>query len=211
MPLVRLLITAILLCGCSDWPPEQQNFVQHFNEDKLGIDKLRNLLEASKYQVVRYSGTRVTGYYFEGDPFDGQIAEKEEPEETDRWVELFNQIDTHSVQAEDSGVVWFHVKSDVLGGKLDSVVSFMQGSDVGQSFSVCDRRFAKVRCGHCIINLDADWWLTYRWWPSDLTDKEFDAWMDGDMSEEEYYEVHDRVRNECFVEGGTLLRQSEFP
>jgi hypothetical protein len=211
MHLTRILIATMLLCGCSEWPPEEQKFLQHFNENRTEIDELRHLLEESKYQAVHYSGTRVTGYYFEGEPYDGQIAEEEEPGESDRWVELFNQIDTYSVQVEDSGVVWFHVRPNVMVGKLDSVVSFMHGADIDKSFKVCDRRFAKVRCGHCIVSLDADWWLTYRWWPSDLTDKEFDAWMDGDMSEDEFYEVHDRIRHECFVEGGTLLGQSEFP
>ena len=211
MPFIRILIFAVLLCGCSDWPPEEQDFVQHFNEYRAEIDELRHLFEESKYQAVHSPGTRVTGYFFEGEPYDGQIAEEEEPEEAGRWVELFNQIDTYSIQVEESGVVWFNVKPDVLVGNVDSVVSFMHGSDIGKSFRVCDRQFAKVRCGHCIVNLDADWWLSYRWWPGDLTDKEFDAWMDGDMSEGEFYEVHDQIRNQCFVEGGTLLGQSEFP
>ncbi len=197
---------AALLCGCSEWPPQEQEFIDHFNENRAGIEALKVMLEESRYKQVsrNFSGT-LSGKWFEGDPDVGQVGQREPPENSDDWIKLFNQVGLDSIQARDDGGVLLPAGNYVREKGFESYASYIQSSDIQKRIHRCEEQHAEATCGNCIVNLDADWWLTYGWWPSDLTDKEFDAWQNEEITDDEFYDRQDHILKQCFADGGTLI------
>ena len=173
------------------------------------METLKEMLESSKYQTVAPNFDRILGHYPEGELIDGVILQQENPEDSDAWARLFEKTEIDGIQRNHLGEILITARLYVFGERQESLATYIHSPTIQNEIRHCEPGFADVACGSCIVNIDADWWLVYRWWPSDLTDNEFDSWMDGEISEDEFYEKHDQIHNECIADGGTSFSTTE--
>ena len=202
---------ASLLFGCSEWPPQEQELVEKFTANRQDIETLKTMLEESKYETVSPSFGKILAHFWDGEPFDGQIMQQENPGNSDEWARLFERTGLDGIQLNDDGEILLTAQLYVFGEGYDSHATYINSAEIQNEIRRCEKGFADANCGRCIVHIDTDWWIVYGWWPNDLTDEPFDAWMNEEMSEDEFYEIHDTIHNECMTEGGTLLDTESDP
>lgn len=66
------IFVVVLLCGCEEWPPHEQEVKDHFIANEADIILLRDKLLDSKYlSVAELMGVEVYGQYYEGGRLTG--------------------------------------------------------------------------------------------------------------------------------------------
>ena len=199
------VLSLFALASCSKWPPNEKEFVEHFAENRSGIEALEIKLGESGYEGVSrsFAGT-VLGRWYEGEPNGVQTSREEVPSDDEEWSSLFDQVGIDSIQSRNGNGVLLPAGTYVRGREYESYASYVHGSDVQDSMHECRKEYESAACGRCRVRLDADWWLVYGWWPTDLGEAEFEAWAENKIADDEYYAQWEQLLTRCFIDGGTL-------
>ncbi len=199
---------ALLLSACAEPFPNMAGLSDSFHEKREQVAALEAMLDESIYDIVDINGNTITGHWFEGVPVEGQAAEQEQPENADRWAELLKEVGVWSIERTVIGELWLPIDRDFMDHGFPGSASYVSSQYIHLEFRQCEREFANARCGQCLVGLEDDWWLVYRWMPLNLGDEIFDDWQEGLVSEDEVDEALSETYYACVVEGGTYLGES---
>ena len=199
------VLAGYLSSSCSEWPPNEMALQMQFVDKRSQIEVLVKELERSKYFGVRIEpGHSVRGDYIEGGEWvDGARGLSEEPDNAGEWIEWFDNAGLDSIRRNHEGEIGLSVPIS-FGDRDDSTfAAYVLSADIQNRYRTCVREFKNVDCGHCVVNLDGNWWIEYGWYTSDLESAAFEAYQKEEITTEEYYDQSAKLYDRCFAEGGT--------
>ncbi len=199
---------AFLSSACAEPFPNMTGLSDSFHEKREQVAALEAMLDGSIYDIVDMHGDTIIGHWIEGVPVEGQAYEQEQPENADRWAEPLRELGVMSIERTEIDELWLDIDVEFTGREFEGSASYVSSQNIHLEFRQCERSFANARCGQCLVGLEDDWWLVYKWSPLNLVDELFDDWQEGRMTEEEFFEAQSDVLYECVVDGGTFLGES---
>jgi hypothetical protein len=99
---ILCLCAALLLSACDEWPPHQQEIVDHFYENETKIVALRKRLLASEYvDVSNFRDVKVFAQYYDRDATEWTPVHTESPPDEDEWLGLFADMHVDDIGRHD--------------------------------------------------------------------------------------------------------------
>ena len=157
-----VILLGILPVACASWPPYANEAPDHFKANHDRLEKLRRLFEAT--DLVDASTSLDEGLYGRKS-FDDTMEPVQVPHE-DQIMNLFKALRLSGVyrvrgvtylplgfkDSDDTTYRWFYAAS----------------SDKQKQPQPCKQSLKQKPCSKCAIKLSNEWWIEYRWYPTDL-------------------------------------------
>ena len=200
VPTAMLLLCALLLSGCGEWPPDEQDARENFEENRDSLEALELRLASTKYDSVNVSGLKMA----EGSYKVERFTRRETLADGAEWNRLLMDANVNAVSRDD-GAYYFSFGGDPFEGDSSGEIQFIHGADVNSEFIECDSDFEEARCGRCVVKLDDDWWINYEWFPDSVAPEVTKAFAAGELSEDEYWVAFGKALDTCHYEGYSLI------
>lgn len=206
MPKVRLVCVfwlILFVSACNSWPPYETKARKHFDENRESFEQLAEKMRGTDYWRVSMhgqAGVKVTpsadGVY------EDQFIIDDDPE----WRELLVSVGMFMVLQQD-GAVWTDSGSGMWGDKENQMghSGFTHDPNLLDEFKICQPAFEDIPCGRCAVPLEDDWFIHYRWFPEYFSKAEWDSYLEGEISLEEYSESMDKANRQCHIDGYTEM------
>ena len=164
------LSSLLLLCACDQWPPHQQDVVDHFYANEAKIDGLRSKLIASDYSMVSLViDDVVEAYLFDESTGGNRLVDVATLPDEGQWLELFSNthvtVVTYSHLDSTSVVAGIFYYSGYLDDEISWGAEFIHNPNLSESVAVCSKSKPATKSGTCAIELSGGWWLRYVWRP----------------------------------------------
>lgn len=195
-----VLISILTVCGCGEWPPDEEEAREHFEENRQDLQLLEQRLAATKYDSVKVSGLKMAEGSYKVERFTRRDTLKDSAE----WNQLLMDANVNSV-SRDKGAYFFSFGGDPFKGDSSGEIQFMHDSDGGSELIECESDFEDARCGQCIVKLDDDWWIDYEWYPDNVAPEVTKAHADGELSDDQYWVAFGNALDACVYEGYSLI------
>jgi hypothetical protein len=206
VPTAILLISILTLCGCGEWPPDEQDAREHFEENRENMQVLEQRLAATKYDSVKVSGLKMA----EGSYKVERFTRHDTLEDSAEWNRLLMDASVNSV-SRDEDAYFFSFGGDPFEGDSSGEIQFMHDSDGESDLIECQSDFEDARCGRCVVKLDDDWWIDYEWYPDNVAPEVTEAYADGELSDDKYWVAFGNALDACVYEGYSLIGYEMTP
>jgi hypothetical protein len=157
-------------------------------------------LEAKIAETEYERVSRSVGETVRADPeignFDQQVFIRDDPS----WSALLREARVFFVARDDDFYV-FGMGSDPFEDDVMGFVSYRHVPHGELELELCLPEHKEIPCGRCIANIGNDWFLDYGWWPDPVLPDENDAYLNGEMSEDEFYALQDEALTKCTADG----------
>ena len=193
-----MLGVLILVSACGSWPPYEAKARQHFEKNRESFERLAEKMRGTDFwrvSVHRQTSVEVTPIA-DGD-HDRKFIIDDDPE----WRELLFKVGMYMVLQYD-GAIW----TDDLGtwGKYKNRIEtagFAHSPTMLEKFKVCLPEFKRIPCGRCAVPLTDNWYIHYEWHPGYYSEEEWDSYLAGETTLEEYSESRDKANRQCHLDG----------
>ncbi len=200
VPTAILLVFVLPLCGCGEWPPDEEDAREHFEDNREMLEALEQKLAATKYDSVKVSGLRMAEGSYKVDRF----TERETLEDGAEWNRLLMNANVNSVSRQEDAF-FFSFGGDPFDGETSGEIQFMHYADAVPELKQCQSEFEEARCGRCIVELYDDWWIDYQWFPDNVAPEATKAHADGDLSDDQYWLTFGKALDDCVKKGNSLI------
>ncbi len=200
VPTAIILLSVLLLCGCGEWPPDEEDAREHFEDNREMLEALEQRLAATKYGSVKVSGLRMVEGSYKVDRF----TERETLEDGAEWNRLLMDANVNSISRNEDAY-FFSFGGDPFKGESSGEMQFMHQTGAATELKLCESDFEEARCGRCVVELDDDWWIEYEWFPDSVAPEATKAYADGEMTDNEYWATLGKALDECVKEGNSLI------
>ena len=200
VPTAIILLSVLLLCGCGEWPPDEEDAREHFEDNREMLEVLEQRLAATKYGSVKVSGLRMVEGSYKVDRF----TKRETLEDGAEWNRLLMDANVNSVSRNEDAY-FFSFGGDPFKGETSGEVQFSHYADVESELKQCQPEFEQARCGRCGVRLDDDWWIDYEWFPDNVAPEATKAYANGDLSDDVYWLTFGNALDKCVKEGNSLI------
>ena len=154
-------------------------------------------------------GVVAWGHFYEGEQVEDTVIQNERPTDEAEWLDIFKRSEIDGVDREDYNSTSVSLSKVYFSGNLkeniDWTMSYVHNPDLPNQVRRCGNKNPNVRCGSCISELGDGWYLQYWWSPFPYLPEAEEARRNGEISEDEYYELSFRAQDACFAEGGMYL------
>ena len=86
-------------------------------------------------------------------------------------------------------------------GQAHTTYRYVHHPDAGSEFKQCLPSHRQIPCGECIVQIDDEWWITYRWFTDSFTEDGTDALINGEISQAEYDQRSEEAIDTCWRDG----------
>ncbi len=183
--------------------------VQKFNTNRESFEVLEAKIIASDY--FRVSQTGILGiprfddsYHVVADKESGEFVEQDIVEDDPEWEEHFRKAGLFSVEYYDSAARFGFV-GELPVKKRFVWAEIVHAQDVRTELHLCLEEHKKLSCGACVVDLDTDWFIYYRWTPDEHVPGGFDRVLDDEITEDEYWEIFDENLKQCRIDGYSAI------
>ena len=156
-----LIVTALLVgvsCDTFRWPPFEEQLTTMFNENV-------EIVLAIEQEMIR-DGRTVAGSGLKDGRYRSRVGEPEfTPEQLDRYAALFGDLDFYATFFRDQDRTYIQLMKQSVRSR-EYYVTYAN-SEVPESVPSCDLADRKTRCGDCIVPLQDNWHIAYRWFPQE--------------------------------------------
>ncbi len=195
-----VIVSVLTLCGCGEWPPDEQDARENFEENRESLEALELRLASTKYDSVKVSGLKMA----EGSYKVERFSRRETLADSAEWNHLLMDANVNSV-SRDEGAYFFSFGGDPFEGDSSGEIQFMHDADGTSGLIECQSDFEDARCGRCVVKLDDDWWIDYEWYPDNVAPEVTQAFAAGELSEDEYWVTFGNALDTCHYEGYSLI------
>ena len=208
------LSSLFLASACSKWPPDHDELMDRFADNRDAFELLEAKILATHY--VRVSGGCVVDsdqkkissrvqLTWRVDESEGKdyIYDRKNVEDAE-WSDLFCEARVWSVANHD-GLAKFDFGSSVERNGKSVFAEYTHSKAKLESRKPCLPEHKKLPCGLCSVKLDDEWFIDYWWVPEDLISDELDDMIDGVLSEDDYWARHDEALKQCRIDGYTAI------
>ncbi len=200
VPAAILLLSVLLLSGCGEWPPDEEDAREHFEDNRQMLQELEQRLAATKYDSVKVSGLKMA----EGSYKVERFTEHETLEDSGEWNRLLMDANINAVSREE-GAYFFSFGGDPFEGDSSGEIQFMHDANGKSGLIECQSDFEEARCGRCGVRLDDGWWINYEWFPDNVAPEATKAFADGELSDDQYWVTFGNALDTCVYEGYSLI------
>ena len=188
------------IAGCSEWPPNSEHLRDQFLENRQAYSALRQKMLSSEFVRVRtYLNVDDDTVLFEWleyseefDDYHTDASIAQDPE----WRALLMDARVFDVAREDDDLSLrpipsrFSLLANLIGrqseDKQTMEIDYVHSTTNRPQLRACRSDFASLRCGACVVDLEQDWFILYRWYPSEYsTDALVNRAINEDMSQDE--------------------------
>jgi hypothetical protein len=159
---LRLLcaVSVILLAGCAGWPPYVGQAEQLFDADRELLTRLAAKIRSSEFVQVSAQLGEIEAWR----DLDGPRETASVKNDAD-WLDLIDHKSFWGVTFDrKSDSVYIITRGNPFFGdsNFSGDAGFLQ--DVSPEEDSCSKRPPKGTAGACVVHLDSDWFVLYRWW-----------------------------------------------
>jgi hypothetical protein len=200
IPIGRIVLIAVIVSGCSDWPSDSDALQTRFSENKEAFEKLATMIRDSDYLSVATMKGSDKLFVNRAESFQMEV---ESSEQALVLVSLLRQTNTHTLirPYEPDGTVLFTQYSKTFEINTASFVGFQRGADYPVPLIECSPEFRDLSCGFCGWHMDEDWSLVYQWKPLTILPAENEEFLSGEMSLDDYVAMESDSIQQCEAEG----------
>lgn len=175
-----------------------------FFENKEAFEKLATMIRDSDYLSVETVKGSDKLFVNRAESYQMEI---ESSEQAPMWASLLRQTNTHSLIGPDErdGAVLFSQFSKTFDINTASFVGFERGEVYPVPLIGCRSEFRNLPCGFCGWQLDEDWSLLYQWMPLVILPAEYDEFLNGELSLDEYDAMRSSSIQQCKANGYTTI------
>ena len=195
-----LIVSVLTLCGCGEWPPDEQDARENFEENRESLKALELRLASTKYNSVNVSGLKMA----EGSYKVERFTRRETLADGAAWNQLLMDANVNAV-SRDEGAYYFSFGGEPFEGDSSGEIQFMHDADGKAGLIECQSDFEEARCGRCGVRLDDGWWINYEWFPDNVAPEATKAFADGELSDDEYWVTFGNALDTCHYEGYSLI------
>lgn len=206
VPTAILLLSVLLLSGCGEFPPDEDEAREQFEDSREMLKELEVRLAGTKYGTVKVSGLKMAEGSYKVDRF----TKRESLEDGAEWNELMIDADINSV-SRNEGAYFFSFGGDPFEDEISGEMKFMHQTGAATELKQCESDFEEARCGRCVVELEDDWWIYYDWFPDSVAPDATKAYADGAMTDNEYWVTLGNALDACVKEGNVLLGYETAP
>lgn len=192
---------AVIVYGCDGWawPPYHSELQENFEKNKDSFQRLANKFEESEFCHVSMAvGDRV-----EASTCSEAQGHRFAIDDDEEWFQLLNKVGMFLIHRDDDS--WIGIAPG--RGPFEKYENRMGFVQYVHSLSglpdskVCVSEHKKIACGHCMLELGTSWYITYAWYQEIFDTSQWDAYLSGKVSLEEYSEHADKALDLCILEG----------
>ncbi len=155
-----LIVVSMTLACQQDWPPNAQQFESHYWQNQDYFVELSEILDEVEFVTLSFGPVQNVLHFESEDSSRQLVVDVSGDTRNTRIRELMERLETHVVfKSEDS--IFFDRRTQSIGGH-SYFVRYVYGSadDVLQN---CDSFADATESDSCVIPLNDDWRITYRW------------------------------------------------
>jgi hypothetical protein len=200
---VGLMLLATVATGCSGWPPYESDARKNFAENRKSFEQLTaKIRESELWKVSASFGTTVQASPSSTD-FSQQYIVEDDPE----WSELLDSIGMFNVVRHEDGSVSFGSGSSPFHDfeNRSGYAGYVHDVSGFDNSKICLSEHKEISCGSCIVELEDDWYIWYEWRPEVILPDMYQAYLNDEMPDDEYFAAQSDAFRRCQIEGYSLM------
>lgn len=205
-PLSILMPVLFVLCSaCERWPPAESDLREHFTEKRHAFEALAEKIRSSEFgHVSRGFGSEI--YVV---PAAGDYNDRFKPENSVDWLSLLDATRMSLVDRDSDNSVSFDASFLFPDSESRTgLIAYVNDAELHDSATICDPDHEKIPCGYCVVGLGDDWFISYLWIQTLFDRERYDAFVEGELSFDEYSYERDKAQEQCRVDG---LNEMGYP
>lgn len=199
LQLVVTILVSIALVACDEWPPYEEEIRENLIENRQILEELEAVLDESGYRLIRRMGSGSVSVVYEA---NGEI-ENDYIDDEKGWGELLSKAKVRDISRNED--VFFFNISDNNDGDVYTHFQYIHHPDADSELKACLLGHREIQCGECIAKLDDEWWVYYEWFPNNLGHDDLDAWIDEEITQEEFDQRSESAIDKCWRDGYSAM------
>lgn len=199
---LALLLPLFALTACdTGWPPRKDDMIEHFEKHRSGIEQLAREFSETDYIRMSIGLPGQAHADFQGEEYMESV--RLEDDEGERWHQLLIEAGVNSIfDGEDYTA--FEINID-YGDGSGGITQFVHAPNQERMLKECKDEFRDLGCGWCAVHLDTDWYVSSGWWQYEPDKEALAAYMDDEISWDEYEVLQDKASDACEAEGRAII------
>jgi hypothetical protein len=122
------------------------------------------------------------------------------------WSDLLDEVGMSFLYRNDDDVVSFDAGAHVPAFEnRDGIIAYVRNPDLGNTAKICQPEYESIPCGYCVVPLGEDWYISYYWVQSVFDPDQYDAYINGDLSLNDYKRGREAAERQCRIDGAKKI------
>lgn len=201
---ISVIFSALILASCGNWPFDSDTLQSRFLENEEAFEELDTMIRESGNVSVEVPAGSDSLWVKKAEGFQIEI---DTSEQASIWVDRLRETNTHRLigPTDQGGAVLFEQWSNGFSDNQQWVVAIVYEENGSDQLLECESDFREIACGVCGWRMGEGWSLIYHWEPHVILPDEYEDYMDGELSLDDYMTLKNSAMLSCRNEGHSAI------